>query len=135
MTEVLRSLIPRTESPEPEHFFNPSLVARATNPYFTLSMPKADFTTIKISDLQGYLFFGRGANVLLAFVPETLVSAEGELATDKFLADRWPYANNYANPEAAGSHVWPDMERPAPLSTPGLDVFVERLTDRLAGRA
>ena len=92
-----------------------------------------DFTSINIGGQNGYLFYAVGTLPFLAFVPEALVSKDGVLDRNAYLAERWAYANNYANPKAAGSHIWPDMDRPAPLTAEGIDDFRERLAARIQG--
>ena len=92
-------------------------------------------TPIEIAGLEGWLYLGIGTLPTLAFVPARLVSDSGSLDRNSYFTGDWAYANNYANPEASGSHVWPDMERPAPKNATGLEVFTLRLTARLQGRA
>ena len=88
-------------------------------------------TRIKVAGIEGFLFYAVGSLPYFSFVPAQYIDRDGNLKTQKFLADRWPYANLYANPAAAGSHIWPDMRRPAPNA--GCEVFLDRLAKRIQG--
>jgi hypothetical protein len=90
-------------------------------------------TRISVAGIEGFLFFGVGEIPYFVFVPACCLAADGSLDRNAYLANRWPYANNYANPAAAGSHIWPDMERPAPVGDKDYEVFLARLTDRILG--
>jgi len=88
---------------------------------------------ISVAGVDGFLFFAIGELPYLAFVPKSCLAAAGHLDRNSFLQNRWPYANLYANPKAAGSHIWPDLNRPASLDADGIEVFLERLSSRIRG--
>lgn len=102
-------------------------------------MPSFDYHPVLIAGIRGYLFHADGEEDGLAFVPEYVVLADGKLNRDAYLSDRWAYANNFANnfanPDAPGSHVWPDLSRPARGFPPGWEAFSARLARRIRGEA
>lgn len=61
----------------------------------------------------GKVFYALGTDTMLCFVPDTLLHPWDEEA---FLAAGWGMANARANPRAIGSHVLPNVDRPAPDS-------------------
>lgn len=50
---------------------------------------------------------------LYAFVPEELLTP-GSFDEEAYRAKRWATINAGANKDAVGSHVYPDLSRPAP---------------------
>ena len=92
------------------------------------------WTKLVVAGLPGFLFYTTSDCDNLAFVPmECINTSTGELDADVFLVGLWPWSNCFANPVSFYSHVWPDLDRPAPPNAPGIDEFVARLAIRING--
>lgn len=50
---------------------------------------------------------------LFAFVPDSLIKGDGALDKAQYVTKRWATINAGANIDAVGSHVFPDLKRPA----------------------
>lgn len=50
---------------------------------------------------------------LFAYVPDKLITATGKLDSTNYRTQRWASINAGANKDAVGSHIFPDMNRPA----------------------
>jgi hypothetical protein len=71
-----------------------------------------------INNIPGRIFHGEGdASVheswpTWAFVPLELLRTDGTLDRERYEEEHWADHNCHANPQAVGSHVWPNLCAP-----------------------
>jgi len=83
--------------------------------------------TVKVRGIEGRIFHGLGKEPeVFAFVPESLLIDE-KLDENLYRVQGWTYLNNTAQKTPRGSHVWPDMSRPADPGDPAVQEFLERI--------
>lgn len=69
---------------------------------------------------------------LLVFVPDNLLISEDQakppkLKKEEFVQSGWAHHNVGANPEAIGSHLFPDLTRPYDKQHPMYDIFTKKI--------
>jgi hypothetical protein len=95
-------------------------------------MGRNDALTCNLPDGRIYQASGHPAFLALrpcyCFVPAEFIDADGFRKSD-YLASRWPGISCGANPLAIGSHIIPDLQKPANLRSrcPVLAEFLRRL--------